>query len=63
MYMYNCNFFFIRALRFVLVPFPQTSDGVGTIRPSGSRCQRFGRDPCNVSRVASFLNFFGLGHT
>ena len=35
--------------------------GVGTIRPSGSRCRTFGRDPCSVSRVASLFNFFGLG--
>ena len=43
--------------------FCPTSGGVGTIRPSGSRCWRFGRDPCSVLRVASLLNFFGLGHT
>ena len=47
----------------MLAPLSQTSGGVGTIRPSGSRCRRFGRDSCSVSRVVSHLNFFGLGHT
>ena len=56
-------FFSLRAHLFVFAPLSQTSGGVGTIRPSGSRCWRFGRDPCSVSRVASLLNFFGLGHT
>ena len=45
----------------MLAPLSQTSGGVGTIRPSGSRCWRFGRDPCSVSRVASLLNFLALG--
>ena len=61
-YLYNCHFF-LWAYLFVLAPLSETSDGVGTIRPSRSRCRRFGRDPCTVSRVASLLNFFGLGHT
>ena len=56
-------FVILRAHLFVSAPLSGTSGGVGTIRPSGSRCRRFGRDPCNVSRVASLLNFFGLGHT
>ena len=55
--------FFLRAHLFVLAPLSQTSDEVGTIRPSGSRCRKFGRDPCSVSRVASHLNLFGRGHT
>ena len=46
----------------MLAPISETSDGVGTFRPLGSRCRRFGRDPCSMSRVASLLNFFGLGH-
>ena len=61
--MYNCDFFSLRAHLFVLASLSETSGGLGTIRPSGSRCRRFGRDPCSVSRVASLLNFFGLGHT
>ena len=52
---------FFRAHLFVLAPLSETSDGVGTIRPLGSRCRRFGRDPCNVSRVASLQGFLGLG--
>ena len=56
-------FFFLRAHLFVLAPLSETSDGVGTIRRPGSRCRRFGRDPCSVSRGASPLNVFGLGHT
>ena len=56
-------FFSLRAHLFVLTPLSETSGGVGTIRPSGSRCRRFGRDPCSVSRVASLLDFSGLGHT
>ena len=63
LYVYVCHFFCLRAHLFVLAPLSKTSDGVGTIRPSGSRCRRFGRDPCSVSRVASLLNFFGLGYT
>ena len=63
MYLYNCDFFSLRAHLFVLAPLSQTLGGVGTIRPSGSRCWRFGRDLFSVSRVASLLNFFGLGHT
>ena len=47
---------------FVIAPLSETLVGGGTIRPLGSRCRRFGRDPCSVSRVASLLNFFGLGH-
>ena len=39
----------------MLAPLSQTSGGVGTTRPSGQRCRRFGRDPCSVSRVATFL--------
>ena len=57
------SFVVLRAYLFVLAPLSETSDGVGTIRPSRSRCRRFGRDPCSVSRVASLLNVFGLGHT
>ena len=53
MYMYNCHFFLVRVHLSVLALLSETSDGVGTIRPSGSRCRRFGRDPCSVSRVAS----------
>ena len=45
--------FFFRAHLFVLAPLSETSDGVGRIRPLGSRCRSFGRDPCSVSRVAS----------
>ena len=46
MYMCNCYFLFpLRAHFFVLAPLSETSAGVGTIRPSGSRCRRFGRDP------------------
>ena len=56
-------FFFLRAHLFVLAPLSQTLGEVGTIRPSGSRYRRFGRDPFSVSRVANLLNFFGLGHT
>ena len=56
-------FFFLRAHLFVLAPLSETSDGVGTIRPLGSRCRRFRRDPCGVSCVASPLNVFGLEHT
>ena len=55
-------FLFLREHLFVLAPLSETSGGVGTIRPSGSRCQRFGRDPCSVSCVASLLKFLGLGH-
>ena len=55
------SFFFLRAHLFVLAPLSQTSGGVGTIRPSGSRCWRFGRDPCCVSRMESLLNFLALG--
>ena len=55
---YNCHFFFLRAYLFVLAPLSEKSDGVGTIRPSRSRCRRFGRDPCSVSRVASIKNVF-----
>ena len=61
-YMYNCDIFFsLGAHLFELAPLFETSGGVGTIRPSGSRCGRFGRDRCSVSRVASRLNFIGLG--
>ena len=42
----------------MLAPLSETSDGVGTIRPLGSRCRRFGRDPCSLSRVASLFNVF-----
>ena len=38
--------------------YPKRSGGVGTIRPLGSRCRRFGRDPGSVSRVASFFSPF-----
>ena len=62
MYTYNCHFFLFRTHLFVLAPLPETLGGVGTIRPLGSRRRRFGRDPCSVSRVASLLNVFGLGH-
>ena len=34
-------------------PLPLAAGGMGTIRPLGSRCRRFGREPCSVSRVAS----------
>ena len=60
-YTYKCPFF--RAHLFALAPLPETPDGVGTIRPLGSRCRRFGRNPWGVSRMACLLNFFGLGHT
>ena len=63
MYMYNCDFFSNLRAHFFVLALSQTSGGVGTILPSGSRCWRFGRDPCSVSRVASLLNFFGLVHT
>ena len=63
MYTYNCHFLFLRAYLFVFAPLSEASNGVGTIRPSGSRCRRFGRDPCRVSCVASLSNSFGLGHT
>ena len=55
-------FFSLRAHLFVLAPSSETLRGLGTIRPLGSRCRRFGHDPCSVSRVASLLNFLGLGH-
>ena len=45
----------------MLAPLSETSGGVGSIRPSGSRCRGFWRDPCSVSRVASLLNFSALG--
>ena len=63
MYTYNDHFFFsFRTRRFVLGPSSKTLRGVGTIRPLGSRCRRFGRDPCGLSRVACLLNCFGLRH-
>ena len=34
----------------------------GTIRPSRSRCRRFWRDSCSVSRVASIFNFWPWTH-
>ena len=46
-------FLSFRAFVVVLATLSQTSDGVGTIPPVGSRCLRFERDPCSVSRVAS----------
>ena len=52
--------FFLRTYLFVLAPLSETSNWVGTTRPSSSRCRTFGRDPCSVSRVASLLIFFGL---
>ena len=54
--------FLLRTHLFVLAPLSETVGGVGTIRPLGSRCRRFGRDPRSVSRVASLLNIFGLGY-
>ena len=45
----------------MLAPSSETSDGVGKIRPLGSCCRRFGRDPCSVSREASLLNFLAVG--
>ena len=54
-------FFFLRAHIFVFAPLSPTSGEVGTIRPSGSRCRRFERDPCSVLRVASLLNSLALG--
>ena len=53
--------FFLRPHLFVLAPVSETSEGVGTIRPTRSRCRRFGRDPCSVSRVASLYFLFALG--
>ena len=44
----------------MLAPLSKTSDWVGTIRPLGSRCRRFGRNPCSVSHMASLLNLLGL---
>ena len=60
-YVYLCFFLLLRAHLFVFAPFSETSGGVGTIRPLGSRCRRFGRDPCSVSPVARLLNFLALG--
>ena len=59
----NFFFFFLRAYLLVLAPLPETSDGMGTIRPSRFRCRRFGRDSCSASRVASLFNILGLGYT
>ena len=51
-----------RPYPFVLAPLSETSEGVGTVRTLGSRCPRFGRDPCSVSRVAKALvTFLALG--
>ena len=62
MYTYICHcFLFFSGTRFEMAPLSETLGGVGTIRPLGSRCGRFGRDPCSVSRVASLLIFVGLG--
>ena len=52
----------LRTYIFVLAPFPETSEGLSTIRTLGSLCPRFGRDPCSASSVASPSYFFGLGH-
>ena len=62
MYTCNCHVFFLRTHLFVLAPLSETLGEVVTIRPSGSCCRRFGRVPCRVSRVASLLSFFYLGH-
>ena len=56
--MYNCEKQIpsgtsLRACTFV----PNVQWG-GHNRPSGSRCRRFGRDPCSVSRVAKALKLF-----
>ena len=56
-------FVILRTHLFMLAPLSETSDEVGTIPPLGTRCRRFGRDPCSVSHVASLFNYFGLGHT
>ena len=62
-YMYKCDFFFLRAHLFVLAPLSQTSGGVGTILPSGSRCRRFERDPCRcVARGKPFELFWPWVH-
>ena len=59
MYTNNCHIFFVlRAHLFVLAPLSETSDGIGIIRPLGSRCRRFGRDPCSVCRAWQGFDFF-----
>ena len=54
--------FILWARLFVLAPLSEPLRGVGTIRPLGSRCRRFGRDPCSVPRVASPLNLYTWYH-
>ena len=61
MYMCKCHFFFYSGAPLRARTFTRTSDGVGTTRPMRSRCRRFGRDPCSVSRVACLLHFLAWG--
>ena len=45
----------------MLAPLSEPPEGVGIIRTLRSLSSRFGRDPCSVSRVASFCKFLPGG--
>ena len=62
MYTYTCHFFFVGIHLFVLAPLSETFGGGGQNPTVRVTLPEVGRDPCSVSRVASLLNFFGLGH-